>query len=389
MMKVVFVSNFLNPHQYPLGCEMYRQTGGNYRFVELMQMPDVMHQSGYPDYKDVPWLIRAWESPEAYAEAMSLAREAETMIYGGCDIPKLLKYRSQKGALTFLYAERSLKRGWINAFSPVIFKSTIEYWLYSRKAPVYFLGASAFAAADNYKRGMFRNRCYRWGYFATIAGAENEEDNFTCFRTAKKFRVMSVCRMLPLKRPLMYVRAAKALKDAGIAFEFDMFGTGEMLPAVKAEIAKLNLENEVIVHGSTPNEQIHREMQSHHCLLFTSNKREGWGAVVNEAMGNGCVVVGSSKIGSVPYLIDDGATGLIFRDADQDDLNKKVISLACDLHRAEQIARAARQQMKTTWSPAEAARRIIALADALRKGNPTPFANGPCSRAPYLNNNWL
>ncbi|MCM1309657.1 MAG: glycosyltransferase [Bacteroides sp.] len=383
------MSNFLNPHQYPLACELYRLTEGKFRFVETMKMPDVMHKSGYPDYDNLPWLIRAWESPEANDEAMRLAAEAQTMMYGAVDIPHILDMRTRAKRLTFVYAERSLKRGWINALSPNVLNSTMEYWRYSHNTPVYFLGASAFAAADNWKRGMFRNRCFRWGYFPTTAGAENEEYNFSCFKDTERFRLMSVCRMLDWKQPVMYVRAAKALKEAKIPFVLDMFGTGYMLTDVKKEIERLGLEKEVIVHGSTPNERIHREMQGHHCLLFASNKREGWGAVVNEAMGNGCVVIGSSKIGSVPYLIEHGVTGLIFRDSDQSDLNNKVIDLGRNLARAERIARTARRQMQSTWSPEEAAHRLLELADALSMGKPTPFAFGPCSRAPYLNDNWI
>ncbi len=44
------------------------------------------------------------------------------------------------------------------------------------------------------------------------------------------------------------------------------------------------------------------------CLQVIETKAGG--AVANEAMANGCVVVGSHEIGSIPYLIQDLSNGL-------------------------------------------------------------------------------
>ena len=47
-------------------------------------------------------------------------------------------------------------------------------------------------------------------------------------------------------------------------------------------------------------------MRDSEIFLATSNRMEGWGATVNEAMASGCCVVASDAMGSVPYLIEDG-----------------------------------------------------------------------------------
>lgn len=125
-------------------------------------------------------------------------------------------------------------------------------------------------------------------------------------------------------------------------------------------------------------------MKHHHCLLFTSNQREGWGAVVNEAMANGCVVVGASKIGSIPYLIKDGMNGVVFEDGNQDDLNKKLHYCAIHITECESLAKEARNTISTVWSPNEAAKRLLVLADALNNKKKTPYKDGPCSLAPLL-----
>ena len=44
-----------------------------------------------------------------------------------------------------------------------------------------------------------------------------------------------------------------------------------------------------------------------------SGRKEGWGAVVNEAMSSGCAVVADAEAGSVPYLIENSKDGFIYR----------------------------------------------------------------------------
>lgn len=383
-MKFVFVSNFLNPHQYPLACELYRQTGGSYRFVEMERMPDEFYKSGYPDYGALPWLIRAWQSSEELRRAMECAADADTLMYGSAYLPEIIKRRLADNKLTLKYSERWLKRGWLNALSPAIRKTVLFYHRFGHGKPYYLMGASAFTAADAMHLGTFKDKAFRWGYFPQVSGLIDDEENFICFQNRSIFRIMAVCRMIDWKRPLMMVRVAKALREAGISSVLDMFGSGPMLDVVRREVSALGLENMVLLHGSTPNGQIHDEMRKHHCVITTSSRREGWGAVVNEAMGNGCVVVGSSKIGSVPYLIEDGVNGLIFRDGNQEDLNSKVLDLARNLDKCELMARAARKSMQTVWSPAEAARRVLKLAEELQSGRPSPFTDGPCSPAPII-----
>ena len=59
-------------------------------------------------------------------------------------------------------------------------------------------------------------------------------------------------------------------------------------------------------------------MRKHEIFLFTSDRNEGWGAVSNESMSNGCILVGSDGIGSIPFLVEDGVSGITFKRANTD-----------------------------------------------------------------------
>lgn len=381
--KLIIISNFLNPHQYPLSQELYKLTDGGFRFVELEKIPISFVKSGYPEYNNVPWLIRAWESESNQKEVDELVIDASVMVAGGCAaVEKYIDKRLKHNKLTLKYSERWLKRGIVNVLSPNIFRPIISYWLHYRNKPYYLLCASAFTNSDSNKFWNFKDKAFKWGYFPTTDSAKDDESNYSVFHDKSGvFKILTVCRMLNWKRPEMMIEAAKYLRDNDVKFVMDMYGSGERLEYIKQLIDKYSLKDNVVLHGNIPNEKIHQEMQQHHCLLFTSNQREGWGAVVNEAMANGCVVVGASKIGSIPYLIKDGVNGVVFEDGNQDDLNKKLYRIALDWSVCEEMARMARSTIKDEWSPQQAAKRLLKLTYFLEKGMPVPFMDGPCSIA--------
>ena len=116
-------------------------------------------------------------------------------------------------------------------------------------------------------------------------------------------------------------------------------------------------------------------------FLFTSDRQEGWGAVANEAMSNGCVIVGSNKIGAVPYLVKNGVTGMIFRSCDLDSLYEQVKYLLDNPNVRKQIAKAGRESMVKLWCPANAAKSLLQLIEDIQAGHETSIIEGPCSKA--------
>ena len=106
-----------------------------------------------------------------------------------------------------------------------------------------------------------------------------------------------------------------------------MYGSGEQQESTRILIGELGVSGYVHLCGNLPNAQILEEMRNHDIFLFTSDHNEGWGAVLNESMSNGCVPVASDAIGSVPYLIKNGDNGLTFKSGDLDSLEKAVTTL--------------------------------------------------------------
>ena len=391
-MKLVFYSIILNNHQANVADEFWGQLGNDYRFVELVEPNEGNAKGGTDDYASRPYLIKAWKSEEEWQEAMRLACSADCCVFSGLQALPFQNERMKRGLLSFDMSERWLKRGWVNLFSPVIFRMWLAYQMGGwRRKPLYKLCCSAFAADDQYKVATFNGRCYKWGYFTKVDKFDVEASSDVS--TSNITPLMWCSRYLMWKHPELPILMAHTLKMRGYHFVLDMFGSGEYEEQAKQLAGKLGVEDVVKFRGTMPNEQLMKEMKEHDIFLFTSDRNEGWGAVANESMANGCVLVASDAIGSVPYLVKDGVNGLMFKSAstktsfgnpDQkalDALTEKVAWLLDNKEKMKEMQRAAFLTMYNTWSPKRAAQNLLQLIDDLQNGRETSMKEGPCSKA--------
>ena len=136
-------------------------------------------------------------------------------------------------------------------------------------------------------------------------------------------------------------------------------------------------------------EKIRDYMEKSSIYLFTSDRQEGWGAVLNEAMNSGCAVVASSAIGAVPFLLKDKVNGYIYEDGNINQASNIVKELIQDKKVKSQISSNAYHSITSTWNSHVAADRLIQLIEALQNKTCTNiFREGPCSVAPVLEDNW-
>ncbi|MBQ7562050.1 MAG: glycosyltransferase family 4 protein, partial [Synergistaceae bacterium] len=121
-------------------------------------------------------------------------------------------------------------------------------------------------------------------------------------------------------------------------------------------------------------------------FIFTSDKGEGWGAVLNESMTSACAVVAGIKIGSAPYVINDGQNGLLFNDRDIQDLARKVKELLINPGKISRLGRAAYNTIINEWNAENAAKKFVKLADSIMAGQnfKNLFSEGVCSTAPVI-----
>lgn len=375
-MTLTFYSNYLNHHQVLIADELYSLLGDKFHFVATLPRNEKELKGG-KDYSDRPYCVLASESNENRNRAMTYARESDVCVFGACSIEYAIERAKQKECgLSFEMGERWLKRGIINILSPNLIRWWLNYIRYFHKKPFYKLCSSSYAAADDRALGAYRGRHYKWGYFTAVP-KDIEVKNSSKTEPS----IMWCSRFLDWKHPELPVRMAALLKQKGYEFQLDIYGAGVEEEPTKLLIQQLGVEDIVKMHGAQSNDKVLQAMREHEIFLFTSDRFEGWGAVANESMANGCAIVASNAIGSVPYLVKDGINGCIFESENVESLTKKVEWLLNHPKERYNMQCEARRTMTDMWSPKKAAEALLILINCLQEEKDTTINDGPCSKA--------
>lgn len=376
-MKMVFVTNYYNHHQSPLARELDIRTNHQYYVIESMPMEEERKSMGWESKEKPAYVLQAYSGKERMEACGKLILEADVVIRGSCPF-SMIKPRLRAGKLTLTYSERIFKEG-CQGFG--FWARAAKYFLQLRpyQSNHYLLCASAYAAGDYQRLGLFRNAAYRFGYFPEIKALDMD----ALFAGKDNNRLPVILwagRLISWKHPEAAVLVAEKLKKAGYAFEMYILGTGAMEASLKQLIENSGLSDCVRMPGSMPPEQVREHMERADIFLFSSDQNEGWGAVLNESMNSGCAVVASSAIGSVPFLIQDGQNGAVFESGDWDSAFHKITGLLDNSGLREKYGKNAYQTVSTQWNAQNAAQRLCTLAAQLEAGMDTPFSQGVCSK---------
>ena len=190
-------------------------------------------------------------------------------------------------------------------------------------------------------------------------------------------------RFLDWKHPGDAVAVVHRLAAEGVDVRLQLTGAGPLEEDLRRQIGE---DSRITLTGPMRPKQVRHCMEQAGVFLFTSDRREGWGAVVNEAMNSGCAVVASWAAGSVPYLLRDGINGLVYPSGDREALYRRLRMLLDDEDMQHRMGRQAYRTVTGVWSAGEAARRLLLLTEHILAGEDAPvlFEDGPCSPAPLL-----
>ena len=376
-MKIVFLSNFMNHHQLPLCEALHRLTGGDFTFVATTPVPQERLDFGYADMNQTcPFVLRAYQGEREKRKALALAKEADVVIHGSAPW-EFLKERLASKKLTFLYSERLYKTGFQYWKWPV--RLWRHFWRFGRHKNLFLLCASAYTAYDYSRTRTFLGKTYKWGYFPAVQTYDVE----ALLERKSPRNILWAGRFLDWKHPEDVIEVAQRLRAEGYAFRMTMLGNGELLEKTRQQVAQLGLEDAVSLLGAVPADTVRSYMEEAGIYLFTSDRNEGWGAVLNESMNSGCAVVACNAIGSVPFLIRDGENGLTYDNGEVAQLYIHVKTLLDGPEKSRALGRKAYETMAGQWNADEAAQRLLALSEALLQGKQQPslYEEGPCSKA--------
>ncbi len=383
-MKIVFVSNYYNHHQKPLADALYSIIGENYHFIETSVITKERLAMGWGGDERPAYVLQNYIDAESKTKCQKIIDEADIVIYGSAPYD-LIESRLKNGKIVFKYCERPYKNGVSILKIPLhIIRSHRKYVRYKN---FYVLCASAYTPFDFSKVLAFKGKTYKWGYFTELKRYEDIDD---IIERKDASSILWVSRFIPLKHPEFPLELAERLKKEGHNFKIKMIGNGLMEAQIEEMIIKKSLSDNVELLGSMNPQQVREHMEKSEMFIFTSDRNEGWGAVLNESMNSACAVVANSAIGSVPFLINDGENGSMYKDGDFNDFYNKVKKLLVDSNERKRIARNAYRTMTEEWNAQNAAEKFVALCERLLAGEykPFPFERGVCSKAIILKDDW-
>lgn len=378
-MKLVFVSNYINHHQIPLCEELYRLSGGEFVFLATEPMSEERKAMGWDETASAKdYVVNYFDDPKKGDE---LILDSDYVLFGGTENQELIIKRLEAGKFTVRYSERLYKTGRWKFVSPRGLKQKYHDHTRFGKFPVYLLCAGAYVAGDFNLVGAYPGKKLKFGYFPkaykykdvnSIRKDRKENDN--------KINILWAGRFIDWKHPEMMVELAKHLCQLGIGFKISMIGTGELEDITKEQAAQYNLQEYLEFTGALTPDEVREKMLEADFFVSTSDRQEGWGAVINEAMNSGCVTIAAKEIGAAPYLIKNGENGFMYKSLDVNSIKDIIASLAKDANKRYEIGKRAYETIVTTWNAEVAAKRLWDFMEA--SGNKTvEYKDGPLTKA--------
>lgn len=378
-MKFVFISNYFNHHQHPLSDQLDQRNPQQYHFIETTEIPEERLKMGYGE-KNIPDYV----IPTKDDRAKTIIDTADVIIMGSAP-ESFIQKPLQQNKLVFRYSERPLKNGLqLRKYLPRFIRWHLRNPF---GKPIYLLCASAYTAADYAKFNLFCNRAYKWGYFPPFKRFSSTD---ALFSKKNKKIILWCARLLECKHPEHAIAVAEYLKQNHSDFELHIIGSGEKEKELKRLINDRDLNHYVYFLGAMTPNKVREHMEQADIFLFTSDKREGWGAVLNEAMNSGCAVVANHAIGSVPFMIQDGVNGMVYQNGNVTMLCEKVKYLLDHPEEQARMGLNAYHTILNEWNAEIAAERLICLSEHILAGEKHPdlYKSGPCSKAEILKDNW-
>lgn len=384
-MQICFVSNYINHHQIPFCNAMFQRTDGSFCFIQTEKMAEERVQMGWQE-KERPSYVHCYYEEAEWCQKKIM--DCDVVLFGGCDEESYIVKRLEAGKTVIRISERLYKEGQWKAVSPRGLRRKYHDHTRYRKAPVYLLCAGAYVASDFHIVHAYPKKMFAWGYFPETKHYDVEQlfnGKGYLQENGKIPYLLWAGRFIDWKHPELALETARCLKQKGLKFHLDMIGGGDMEEEIRRLLKTDKLEDCVSLLGYKTPSEVRGFMEKADIFLFTSDRKEGWGAVLNEAMNSGCAVAANHLPGAVPYLIQNGENGLIYRNGKTDMLFAQAEELVRDEGLRRRMGKAAYETITQIWNAENAAERLLGLIERLPDSKTEEMSSlCPCMPAPIL-----
>lgn len=186
-------------------------------------------------------------------------------------------------------------------------------------------------------------------------------------------RLLSVGRLCEQKGQLLLVKAAAALRRAGLVFELRLVGDGPLRAELERMIASEGLTDTVTITGWANGETVQRELEAARALVLPSFA-EGLPVVLMEAMARGRPVI-STYVAGIPELVRDGECGWLVPAGSLEGLTRAMREvLEASPRRLSEMGRAGHARTRKLHDARASGRKLRQLFERYAGDNTTPLS---------------
>lgn len=418
-MKIALITCSISPHQLPLANELVRHLGAeNFRYISDESLSSGRAQLGWSKENIPDWVLIKNSSEETKKECIHWSINADVILCGLRET-ELFKKRSSKGMLTLYMSERWFKPpfGILRLLYPPFLIMAWRVYKLLKSSDFYYLPLGIHAATDMARMcGLFNleikflwkkpninsekhnamskiicssilnsskertkiiapknenhlllNKMRIWGYFVEkTSGKKNIKSGYH-----ENLNILWAGRMLRLKKVNTLILAVKTLVNNGLDIKLTIVGKGPQVNKLKRIAFKKNngegfktefgvdFFNCIKFLPSVPIAEVRKLMRSSDIYVLPSNSNEGWGAVINEAMEEGCVIIASRQSGAGITLIQDNVNGLLFNSGERKEIQICIQRLYNDRNLIKKLGKEAECTMATSWGVEKGAELLI------------------------------
>lgn len=309
-MRLYFWQEVLSPHQSDFILELSKIKGNEIFWIVEKRRLDYRTKMGWEDVSisSVNIIISPTKT-----EVKNILIESKFYksihIFSGTRGVKLVRYAFKLACKTKLkvaiQSESIDMKGFKGLMRMIL--GFIDKFLFSHKITYVF-------AIGNLGRKWFeflgyeKNKIFDWGYFPNPDFIKNESLKFD----DTKFNFIYCGSLLKGKGVINLLYAFYNIYQFNPKTHLHIVGIGKELNKIKSLIEQFKISDNVTLHGVLLNKQAKYLISNADVLILPSIIKDGWGAVVNEAILNGTRVICSDMCGSSIIIKNNSTFGRVF-----------------------------------------------------------------------------
>lgn len=163
-----------------------------------------------------------------------------------------------------------------------------------------------------------------------------------------ELRILSIARLHPIKGVEYLIKACKLLKEWGNHFTCHIIGDGELRVKIAELIDKLDLKQEVVLHGAQPALEVRRQLALAN-VYVNSSLCEGLSVSIMEAMAARLPVV-ATRVTGIAELIEDNVSGYLVEPKNETELAAALQKMIFDPSRGKKMGKLNRRRIETDFA---------------------------------------